>query len=107
MNIDDFFEMYTGGNDNISTWKPFAVKEFAEAYHKKQLSLLNSSLQLPCEEEMLMKRHYELIKAKENLTEVDNGSFYAGFRRCFNWLKPYEVDDKAIVQNCNLVKFRF
>jgi len=73
------------------------INQRLEEVNNALLILNSSSLQLPCEEEMLMKRHYELIKSKENLTYVDNGSFYAGFRRCFNWLKPYEVDGKAIV----------
>jgi len=37
MNIDDYFEVYTGGNNYIKTWTPKALKEFAEDYHKQKL----------------------------------------------------------------------
>ena len=37
MNVDDYFEVYTGGNDYIKTWTPKALKEFAEDYHKQKL----------------------------------------------------------------------
>lgn len=29
-----FFEVYTGGNNHVSTWTPEAIMEFAEAFHK-------------------------------------------------------------------------
>ena len=35
MNIDAYFEVATGGNHNVATWTPLAIKEFAEAYHKQ------------------------------------------------------------------------
>ena len=59
-----------------------------EAYHKEQLKALTVT-----EGEMMVKRHSEFKKAKANLSdlgEVHSGSFYAGFRRCFNWLKNIE-----------------
>ena len=42
MNITEFFNNYTGGNNNVSTWTQEAIKEFAEDYHRKQLNLLDS-----------------------------------------------------------------
>ena len=39
MNIDQFFEVFTGGNSNVDTWTPKAIKEFAEDYHKEQLRI--------------------------------------------------------------------
>lgn len=39
MDINDFFEVFTGGNSNVSTWTPKAIKEFAEDYHKKKESI--------------------------------------------------------------------
>ena len=54
---------------------------------------MNKEPILPDEHEMEMKRHYERIKAKENLGKLDDGSFYAGFRRCFNWMKSFEIDE--------------
>ena len=41
MNIDEFFEVFTGGNSNVATWTPKAIKEFAEDYHNQQLRLHN------------------------------------------------------------------
>ena len=37
MNIEEYFEIYTGGNDYIETWTPLALKEFAVAYHKMKM----------------------------------------------------------------------
>ena len=37
MNVDDFFEVFTGGNHNVSTWTPKAIKEFAQDFHNQQL----------------------------------------------------------------------
>ena len=34
MNVDKYFEIYTGGNDFIKTWTPTALKDFAEDYYK-------------------------------------------------------------------------
>lgn len=39
MNIDEFFKVFTGGNSNVATWTPKAIKEFAEDYHNQQLRL--------------------------------------------------------------------
>ena len=39
MNIDQFFEVFTGGNSNVATWTPKAIKEFAEDYRKQQLRI--------------------------------------------------------------------
>lgn len=38
MNVNDFFEVYTGGNDYIKTWTPSALKDFAEAYHRQKVN---------------------------------------------------------------------
>ena len=37
MNVDEFCEVFTGGNHYTATWKPRAIKDFAEDYHKQQL----------------------------------------------------------------------
>ena len=41
MKVEEYFEMYTGGNSNTLSWTPKAIMEFAEDYHKKQLRLLS------------------------------------------------------------------
>lgn len=46
MNIDEFFEVFTGGNSNVATWTPKAIKEFAEDYHNQQLRLHGVSKRL-------------------------------------------------------------
>ena len=43
MNIDDYFKTYTGGNSNVATWTPKAIKEFAKDYHTEQLNILGVS----------------------------------------------------------------
>ena len=46
---------------------------------------------LPDESEMMAKRHKEYKDAIKNVETLESGSFYSGFRRCFNWLKSYEL----------------
>lgn len=36
MNVEEYFEIYTGGNDYIATWTPKALKDFADEYHKSE-----------------------------------------------------------------------
>ena len=47
MDIDEYFDIYTGGNGFVETLKPIALKDFAEAYHKiklKELELIIKSV---------------------------------------------------------------
>tara|TARA_R110002020_G_scaffold408587_1_gene618416 strand:+ start:614 stop:922 length:309 start_codon:yes stop_codon:yes gene_type:complete len=47
MNVEEYFEIYTGGNDYIETWTPIALKDFAEAYHKmkkREENLVNNTV---------------------------------------------------------------
>lgn len=37
MNVEEYFEIYTGDNDYIKTWTPKALKDFAEDYHKMKM----------------------------------------------------------------------
>jgi len=39
----------------------------------------------------MAKRHKEYKDAIKNVETLESGSFYSGFRRCFNWLKSYEL----------------
>lgn len=34
MDVDKFFEIFTGGNHNVATWTPVAIKDFARDFHK-------------------------------------------------------------------------
>jgi len=46
---------------------------------------------LPDESEMMHKRHKEYHLAIKNVETIESGSFYSGFRRCWKWLKSYEL----------------
>ena len=46
---------------------------------------------LPDEGEMQTKRHKEYSLAIKNVESIESGSFYSGFRRCWKWLKSYEL----------------
>jgi len=72
MNIDKFFKTYTGENNNVSTWTPEAIKEFAEEYHTKQLNLLHSSIQLK-EGDMLTYQDWKLTFIME---KTDDNQFF-------------------------------
>tara|TARA_R110000796_G_scaffold195046_1_gene311509 strand:- start:651 stop:887 length:237 start_codon:yes stop_codon:yes gene_type:complete len=34
MNVEEYFEVFTGGNSNTLTWTPRAIKDFAADYHE-------------------------------------------------------------------------
>ena len=47
MNVEEYFEIYTGGNDCIENWTPTSLKEFADAYHKmkkREENLVNNTV---------------------------------------------------------------
>ena len=51
--------------------------------------LQEESTSTPNEGEMMWKRHKEYDLFIENAIVGDSSSFYAGFRRCFNWMRNY------------------
>ena len=59
--------------------------------YKKQLTLTDVGCSLPDESEMMRKRYKEYHLAIKNVETIQSGSFYSGFRRCWSWLKSYEL----------------
>ena len=68
MNVDEFFEVFTGGNHYTATWKPRAIKDFAEDYHKQRLRLHGVSNWLACKDKL--PEHGETVLTYTPLTEM-------------------------------------
>ena len=51
--------------------------------------LQEESTSIPSGGELMVKRHTEYKLFMENAIAGDSSSFYAGFRRCFNWMVNY------------------
>ena len=70
MNIDDYFKTYTGGNSNVATWTPKAIKEFAKDYHTEQLNILGVSNRfLPIELQNILSK-VKRVKIVNNFKEI-------------------------------------
>jgi len=58
---------------------------------EQELTLTDVGCSLPDESEMMRKRYKEYHLAIKNVETIQSGSFYSGFRRCWSWLKSYEL----------------
>ena len=77
MNIDEFFKVFTGGNSNVATWTPKAIKEFAEDYHNQQLRLHGVTKQ----SELLLSELVEWLVINTNLDMEKVADFEERFKK--------------------------
>lgn len=127
MKVDEYFEIYTGGNSNTTTWSPFAIKEFAEEYSKMVLKEYGDIGKFTPKEikHLTYKVHKAIIKpnfkeileekfGKEEYNDVRDGGFfkkYAGKEvHVHKWLGDWwilEDNNYPITQECFMVEVPF
>jgi len=89
VDIDTFFETYFGGNQNVSTLTPFALKEFAQAYANNSTEESEQSHKADKEIADIINRNpssfeWLLIKGME-ITNSEGK--YASFEKLLNTIK--------------------
>jgi len=75
MNVEEYFEVFTGGNSNTLTWTPRVIKDFAADYHEMR----------------------EREKNKVNNVVLDNVSCCP---KCYNPYFHLHKDDSKSCEDC-------
>ena len=92
MDLETKFKKETGCDAYADNdLRPKVPSDYYVEWLEAKINYTLSCETLPNESEMMHKRYTEYHLAIKNLETIESGSFYSGFRRCWSWLKSYEL----------------